>query len=164
MKINLYWVHSTRLATMARPRAGDWLLDELKSLREQGIHTVVSLLTDEEVRELGLEAEASSCATVGLRFRSFPIPDREVPRSVESVRAFVRDLAGEVEEGRAIAIHCRMGIGRSSIIAAAVLGVLGAKADEALQRISAARGLAVPDTEEQRRWVFEFSGASRAAT
>lgn len=79
MRVKIHWVEPSRLAIMPRPRAGDWLLDELRSLREQGVHTVVSLLTDTEERELDLEAEEFSCAAVGLGFRSFPIPDREVP-------------------------------------------------------------------------------------
>lgn len=154
MKANLYWVEPLRLAIMARPRAGDWLLDELTSLHEQGVNTIVSLLTDDEVRELGLEAEESACTRVGLRFRSFPIPDRELPSSLGAARSFADELAAEITEGRAIAIHCRMGIGRSSLIASAVMVTLGVAPDQALERLSAARGLRVPDTEAQRAWTL----------
>ncbi len=150
----LYWVEGQRLAIMARPRAGDWLLDEMRSLREQGVHTIVSLLTDDEVSELGLEAEESACAQVDLRFRSFPIPDRELPRSLAQARSLASELAAEITEGRAIAIHCRMGIGRSSLIASAVLVSLGVAPQLALARLGAARGLRVPDTEDQRRWIL----------
>jgi protein-tyrosine phosphatase len=154
MRSNLYWVEPERLAIMARPRAGDWLHDEMKSLRERGIHTVVSLLTDDEVRELELEAEKQECETAGLRFHSFPIPDRGLPASLAATRVLAHALAAELSEGRAIAIHCRMGIGRSSIIAAAVLSVLGMPPEDALERLTAARGLNVPDTEEQRQWIL----------
>ena len=139
---------------MARPRAGDWLHDELSSLREQGVHTIVSLLTDDEVRELELEAEESTCASVGLTFRSFPIRDRELPASLDTARSFARELAVEITKGRAIAIHCRMGIGRSSLIASAVMVSLGVAPPLALERLGAARGLRVPDTAEQTRWIL----------
>lgn len=85
MKSNLYWVETGapgRLAIMARPRAGDWLVDEMRALRTAGVDLVVSLLTDEAVRELGLEEEQGACEIVGLAFSSFPIPDRDVPSGI----------------------------------------------------------------------------------
>jgi len=56
-------------------------------------------------------------------------------------------------EGASIVIHCRMGIGRSSIIAGAVLLQQGRKADDILQHISKTRGVRVPDTDEQVKWL-----------
>lgn len=41
-------------AIAARPRGGDWLEDEMKAWRRLGVTTIVSLLTPEEERELGL--------------------------------------------------------------------------------------------------------------
>jgi len=46
-------------------------------------------------------------------------------------------------------IHCRMGIGRSSILAGALLLTKDKKAIEVLKHISTVRGLTVPDTKEQ---------------
>jgi hypothetical protein len=46
--------------------------------------------------------------------------------------------------------------GRSSVIAARALIGLGLQPEDALARIEHARGLRVPDTEAQRRWVLEF--------
>ena len=156
MKSNLYWVETEapgRLAIMARPRAGDWLVDEMRALRAAGVDLVVSLLTDDEVRELELEGEAEACTVAALRFQSFPIPDRSVPALNAQTLSFVSGLRVELSSGRSMAIHCRMGIGRSSLIAAAVLGM---DPEEALRRLSSSRGLAVPDTAEQRQWIIEF--------
>jgi protein-tyrosine phosphatase len=47
-----------------------------------------------------------------------------------------------------------MGIGRASLVAAAVLRLLGLPGDEAFSRVQAARGLPVPDTDEQRQWLM----------
>ena len=55
-------------------------------------------------------------------------------------------------------IHCRQGIGRSSLLAAAVLEA--SSLDEAWRRIAEARGRSVPDTPEQRAWL-QASGAIR---
>ena len=163
MRTNLHWVETGvtgRLAIMARPRAGDWLEDEVRGLRESGVDIVVSLLTSEEVAELSLQDEAGECAKAGLEFRSFPIPDREVPPVAEAARAFASGLRNALVSGRSIAIHCRMGIGRSSLIAAAVLRLVGVEPPHALTRLSAARGFRVPDTEEQRQWILNFPANS----
>lgn len=52
MRPKVYWIDlpmAGRLAIMARPRAGDWLEDEISGWRAQGVEIVVSLLEQEEV-------------------------------------------------------------------------------------------------------------------
>jgi hypothetical protein len=65
-----------RLAIMPRPRAGDWLEDEVGSWRRAGLDVVVSMLQQDEVAELGLGDESRLCAKAGLHFVDFPVPDR----------------------------------------------------------------------------------------
>ena len=54
-------------------------------------------------------------------------------------------------------IHCRAGIGRSSLMAACALVCIGVEAKAALALIGAARGLTVPDPDEQRERVLTFA-------
>jgi len=148
---------SGRLATMACPRGGDWLDDEVEALQTEGVDVLVSALTVSELAELQLSAEPELARGAGLAYISFPIPDRGAP----GVVAAVTDLVGQLEErltgGEFIVVHCRAGIGRSSLIAAAVLVREGLTPAEAWELISAARGLSVPDTEAQRAWLAAFS-------
>ena len=65
-------------------------------------------------------------------------------------------------DGRSIAIHCRAGIGRSSLVAASVLICLGTRPGEALRLIGNARGVPVPATDDQRDWVMAFGRAHEA--
>ena len=151
-----YWIEAPgvpRLATMARPRAGDWLEDEVAHWARSGFGMVVSLLAPDEIDDLQLGMEAALCRRNGIEYRSFPIPDRGVPDDVGAARCFAAEIA---ETGKAIAIHCRAGIGRASIIAALVLIWRGMGAEAALHAIEKARGLPIPDTEEQRAWVLTF--------
>jgi protein-tyrosine phosphatase len=145
-----------RLATMACPRGGDWLDDELGALQTEGVDVLVSALTNSELAELQLSAEPELARQAGLTYISFPIPDRGAPEG-----AAATDLAGRLEErlagGEFIVVHCRAGIGRSSLIAAAVLVREGLSPAEAWELISAARGLSVPDTEAQRAWLAAFA-------
>lgn len=141
---------------MPRPRGGDWLEDEVRSLQDSGAEIVVSLLENEEITELELEREQELCESWGLEFISFPIPDRDVPQSKSDTIKLVDTLSELTSKGRHIVIHCRQGIGRSSIIAAAILTSLGIPVEEAFDRIATARGRPVPDTREQRDWAVEF--------
>jgi len=56
-----------------------------------------------------------------------------------------------------ILIHCRMGVGRAAMIAAALLVRRGQSVEEAFAQIAAARGCAVPDTSEQRAWAAKLA-------
>ena len=90
MRAEIYWIPdipSGRLAILGRPRAGDWLADEIADWKAAGITAVVSLLQSHETRELGLVREAEIVEQLGLSFEEFPIPDRGVPESVAAARA-----------------------------------------------------------------------------
>jgi protein-tyrosine phosphatase len=54
-------------------------------------------------------------------------------------------------------VHCRQGIGRTGLIAACLLVAQGAAPDAAVHNLSAARGLPVPETAEQRRWIDHYA-------
>ncbi len=143
---------------MPRPRGGDWLDGDIQSLAKAGVNVVVSLLTADEVAEFELQDEERPCGESGLRFIFFPIPDRGVPFSTAEAGCTIDLILGELWAWKAVAIHCRMGIGRSALIAACLLKSQGIGVDEAFAIISRARGFLVPDTEEQREWVKGFAG------
>lgn len=153
--MSLCWMnlHGCRLGIMARPRGHDWLPDDMHMLRQAGVNIMVSALTAPEVEELGLEGEAEACAQSGLTFISFPIEDRATPSPSAHFTALVDRLAEYSRNGKAVAIHGRGGIGRSSMIAACVLVKNGFSPHAAFQTIEEARGCPVPDTQEQRQWV-----------
>lgn len=135
MNPKLYRITSSvrgRLAISARPRGGDWLEDEIEGWHSQGINVVVSLLTPSKNEESGLNQEARFSKTRGIRFVSFPIKDRGIPLSSEKVEHLVAQLGAEIQQGKNLAIHCRQGIGRSSLVSAAVLISAGEDVDQAL--------------------------------
>ena len=156
MRPDVYWIDGVpcgRLAIMARPRAGDWLADEILGWRNAGINVVVSLLELHEVHELGLSREAELCLDHAIEFVAFPMPDRGVPDARQAASELARRLVEQIRVGKAVAIHCRAGIGRSALIAAYVLGLMGIESGAAFKFIGEARGVVVPDTKQQREWV-----------
>ena len=163
MKANLYWIERPgpgRLAILARPRGGDWLEDEVRSWKNAGVNILVSALTPDEILELDLENEKSLCRTNGIEFVSFPIEDRQVPPLLKSTRALAMALEQDLLAGKSVAIHCRQGVGRSSVLAACVLVLEGVDSETAFDSISRDRGCPVPDTPEQRQWVARFARES----
>jgi len=160
MRTELYWIEGPwlgRLAISSRPRGGDWLEDEIRSWQRAGLEVVVSLLTSDEIADLDLTQEAKLCQDHGLQFISFPIVDRSVPASRKAVADFVSKLEEALAEGKRLMIRCRQGIGRSALIVACLLVSSGVDPETAFYQISAARGVAVPETPEQRKWVKDFS-------
>jgi protein-tyrosine phosphatase len=155
----LHWIELSaagRIAISARPRADDWLETEVGEWKASGLDMVVSLLERDEISELGLQREAELCRSSGIEFLSFPIPDRGVPENGAGALQIASSIASGIADGRSVAIHCRAGIGRSSMIAACALICSGVEASDALERIKDARGLTVPDTDEQRDWIITF--------
>jgi protein-tyrosine phosphatase len=155
-----FWIDTAsplKLAIASRPQGGDWLQDDVRMLKDEGIDILVSLLSYEERRELDLDDEKAACSAVGITFVNFPIPDRQVPPSRLGFLTFAQFLHKRASEGLRIGVHCRACIGRSSVLLATVLRLEGFSAREAFDRISEARGMRVPDTAEQARWVARLA-------
>ena len=160
MKPDVYWINGPwagKLAILARPRGADWLVDEVAGWKNAGLDVVVSLLTRGEDSELGLTYERELVQRLGLTFISFPIADYSVPTSKKELQQLVSTLERSLAAGACVGIHCRQGIGRSSLVAACVLVTSGESPGTAFQQIKNARGLSVPDTAEQRDWVSAFA-------
>jgi protein-tyrosine phosphatase len=151
----IYWIRDIaplRFGFMGRPRAGDWLDDEVSAWKATGISKVVSLLQPQEVAELGLQAEATICADRGIEFLSIPVPDRGTPNQPGEFLALASSIAEDVREGEVVVAHCRAGIGRSGLFAACVLSELGTAHADVFKILSLARGTEVPDTPSQVAW------------
>jgi protein tyrosine phosphatase (PTP) superfamily phosphohydrolase (DUF442 family) len=160
--MTVFWINpgaNGRLAIVPRPRGDDWLVDDLAAIRREGIDILVSLLPQPEATELGLAREQALCEEVGIEFRSFPIPDRQVPDSYRELHALAEELATARRHGKNIGAHCRACIGRASLLLAAVLCVEGISPERAFRLISNGRGLQVPDTPEQAEWLAGFATA-----
>ena len=142
-----------KLAVASRPRGGDWLEDEVKGWRKAGLDVVISLLEKDEATQFELEHEGDFAEAKGMHFISFPIPHRGVPASTRDALSLFSRIAVALEEGKHVAVHCRQGIGRSGLIATAVLLTSGMSVGDALQVVGSARGEAVPETPAQVQWI-----------
>jgi protein-tyrosine phosphatase len=156
---DVFWIESTPpvpLAIVLRPGAKLSVEADLATYKHFGIQTVVSMLEVKEAAWMNLQNEGALAEKLGLNFLWFPIPDTQVPQGVAAFRRFVADLAMRLRTGERIGVHCRGSIGRSTVAAACTLIHLGWKPGAALEAISRARGLQVPDTQEQEDWIYRY--------
>lgn len=158
--MDLYWIDGPwtgKLAISPHPGRDQPLADDIRALKDAGLDVIASLLTEAESNEFGLVHERQSCERHGLRFFQFPIVDVSVPTSPEATLRFVSKLEKLLAKGENVGIHCRNGVGRSGIIAACLLILRGLSPEQALEEVSNARGVIVPQTAEQREWVVAFA-------
>jgi hypothetical protein len=94
-----------------------------------------------------------------IRFISFPIPDRGVPSSTSSAIALLNEIARALEKGENVLLHCRQGVGRAGLIACGVLTASGMSPNDAVQVVSNARGVVVPETADQLSWLRHLPSA-----
>ena len=137
----IYWINEDivgekMLGIMPRPRGNDWLEDEIKWLKIREVDYLVSLLEYNEINELELQREAELCQTNNIQFINFPIKDVNVPNEKEYFIQLVDSLNEYLNNSKKIVIHCRMGIGRSSILASGILIKRGMNAKDVFEVIS----------------------------
>ena len=162
----VYWIDlpaDARLAVMPRPHEGDRLDGDIAGWRAEGIDVVVSLLEAGEAECLGLQREESLCRGLAMEFMSFPIPDGRAPAVKSEAVAIAETIITQLNEGKAVAVHCHAGIGRAPLMAACVLMLLGMPSQAACDLIGKARGRKVPHTEEQQEWVRAFRETTTGA-
>lgn len=120
--------------------------------RSMDVDLVISMLEHEEAVELSLQNEGSVCSDNNMDFLNYPVPDRGLPE-----RERFKELIGVVRirlvQNEGIAVHCRAGVGRSRMLVCSVLAGFIGSAQKAIEIVSGARGVEVPDTPEQRVFI-----------
>lgn len=163
MGTEIHWINgpwSGKLALAARPRGGDWLGDEIAHWHHSGVDTVLSLLSSDEEHTLGLDDELDTVRAQDMDFISLPIPDRKVPGSETELASVLERVNAKLSAGKNVLVHCRQGVGRTGLVAACLLVRKGMDPSAAVEIVSAARGVPVPETTEQRQWIDHYAAIS----
>ena len=162
----LFWIEEPfggRLGVSRRPLGFEELEHDVAAWRFAGLDVVVSMMEPEEAEELGLSNQGLVCHEHGIELISCPVPDHGVPEDAAAVLRCVDRVLRHLTAGKRVAAHCFAGIGRSPLLVASVLVRHGLDADTAWDRIMVARGLQLPDTDEQWQWVAELADRIRAS-
>lgn len=113
------------LLLLSHPASWPGLTPEevLLSLRAQGARTLVSLVTNPELFELGLSQLGEMSQAQGVEWLHAPIEDQKAPDAAFEKwwQAHWRALCTTLDHGHAVALHCWGGLGRTGTVAARLL-------------------------------------------
>ncbi|SDR45510.1 dual specificity protein phosphatase family protein [Pseudovibrio sp. Tun.PSC04-5.I4] len=154
MKPSIYPISADypgQLFLMPKP-SGEWLDEDMQYYRSIGVDLVMSMLEHTEAIELSLQNESRICSENRMDFLNFPIPDRGLPER-QGFKEIVTHVSKRLKQHEGVAIHCRAGIGRSGLLACCVMAGFVGSAQAAIEIVSGARGVQVPDTSEQRAFI-----------
>lgn len=116
--LSLYWINtiSLRTASTARSCGKTGLAMICEGLKNSGVGVLVSMLTQNEMKELAWGWSRKNAALVALSTSILRFEDRGLPKDISRFKEFVDQIVTRTKEGKSVAIHCRAGIGRSSLL------------------------------------------------
>ncbi len=147
--------------------AGNWERDldlDLDKVRKWGGTAVVSLITEEEIRDLKVPDLSRAVADRHMEWWHLPIPDGQPP-GADFERAWcvagpaIRD---RLRLGFDVLVHCKGGLGRAGTLAARLLVEFGENPSEAMRRVRAARSPNAIETLSQERYVAQCAAVEES--
>lgn len=120
----------------------------IDDLRQAVVSHIVCLVEDWELHDLApAYLKAIQGGALPAKVTRLPISDGRAPEDRDAFIKLVSEVALSLQQGKAVLVHCRGGIGRTGTFAVAVLMKLGFIPEEAL-RIVRDEGPG-PETREQ---------------
>lgn len=120
-----------------------------------GASTVVTLVTQSELRMLGISDLGTKVRQRFMTWRHFPVEDVQTPTAADEPawELLSQDLRDLLSSGERILVHCRGGIGRACMVAGRLLVEMGADPEKAITALRQARHPNAVETREQEDWV-----------
>lgn len=140
-----------KLYLSAMPGREEPLEEFLQEAEEAGINHILCLVSDEEIAEKSPEyLEAIHQSRIPAQMWQHPIPDYGAPDQPYEILQAVESMKQVLIRGESVVIHCAAGIGRTGMVAIALLVRLGFSQPVATRTIEQAGS--TPETDEQ--WEF----------
>ena len=126
--------------------------------------TLVSLMESFEYQDAQIPNLFEEVEALGIGVLALPIRDVNVPRpdQADAFTELVAQINQRLSAGATVIVHCLGGVGRSGVVASAVLVSHGHAPDRAIAAVRAARPGAV-ETTEQEQYVFDFAAGIAGA-
>ncbi|MBY5992166.1 tyrosine-protein phosphatase [Ferrimonas balearica] len=134
-------VNGLPMALHPAPGLGGELEAEVDQLAAAGVAAVITLLSEQELSDLGIPGLGNAVSQAGLRWHHLPVKDKSLPDAKFEARwtQVQPQLTALLESGKRVSVHCRGGTGRTGLVAAKLLLDSGADWDEVLEQVRQAR-------------------------
>ena len=142
---NFSWMIEKRLAGVSYPRSEDAFV----LLRKLGVQALLSLPEESVSEEL--------LSKYQMQWEHLPVTDFTAP-TLEQVEQAVTIIDGFLEQGLAVAVHCRAGLGRTGTILACYLVAQGRSANDATKHVRTRRPGSI-ETREQEAVIETYEQA-----
>jgi protein-tyrosine phosphatase len=132
------------------------LHSDLKSLKKQGVYCIVTLVDDSEIVDLGIKNFTNSISKFNFRHYCEIIKDRSIPSVDQSdnIKALLKNIRNQISLEKNVLVHCNAGLGRSGLIAALLVKIMGVFPDS-ISHIRRYRPGAI-ETKEQEDFINMF--------
>lgn len=120
---------------------GASLVDSLAQLKDAGAEAVITVMPNDEMASNGVTELPDACRNTDLQWFHFPIEDDASPgeafrQAWETGRSRVVEI---LDRSGTVAIHCKGGSGRTSLMAAIILCERGMNHDQILAQVKSLR-------------------------
>jgi len=145
------WFVENQLAAMAMP---DGSREDFEELGRHGISALVTLTVEPVLRKAAKKH--------GFDYLHLPIPDFSAPGQSQ-IRQFVEFCNRNVVQNRAVAVHCKAGMGRTGTMLACYLVSKGMEPAKAIETTREKRPGSI-ETTAQESAVYQFAEEAQGAS
>ncbi len=135
-----------------RADRGRDLESDLDDLVQQGVQTLVTLISDEELDSVGVLALPERARSRGIEVLRLSMFDQGAPPTHDA-DILLAAIGERLDAGRHVCVHCMGGLGRTGAVAAAVLVDRGLDADAAIAEVRRVRSPRAIETAAQEAFV-----------
>ncbi|MFC1849807.1 isochorismatase family protein [candidate division CSSED10-310 bacterium] len=130
--------------------------EDILVLKQKGINTILSLITDDELIEYGVSDLSEKYTKQGLAYKNFPVLDQSVP-TIRNMKKLIRWIREKLQKGEKVLVHCVGGLGRSGTIVACLLLEYGYSWQDAVKIVRNSRSKRAIETVAQMNFVESYS-------
>ncbi|XDD47006.1 isochorismatase family protein [Leptospira sp. WS39.C2] len=140
-----------------RKDRGRNLLDDLQTIQTEKITHILSLITEQEYNQYGVNELKTEIPKYGIEQKQISILDQKVP-SFEQMNEIVKWIDSILSNNQKVLIHCVGGLGRSGTIASAYLiWKYQLDTESAIQKVRESRSERAIESHEQIRFLYDWA-------